>query len=68
MVVDSGEGIVNITIHKIEKGKLKEVTVRSGDVCGSTTLDDKFFSVYSIFSSVCLSTTKCEDFTLLGVF
>jgi len=43
MIVDAGGGTVDITVHKVENQKLKEVTVRSGDVCGSTIIDDKFF-------------------------
>lgn len=47
MVVDAGGGTVDITVHKVQGGKLKEVTVRNGGPCGSRDIDNKFFEVHS---------------------
>jgi molecular chaperone DnaK (HSP70) len=43
MVIDAGGGTVDITVHKVENKKLKELTVRSGGWCGSMSIDEKFF-------------------------
>ncbi|CAJ0827617.1 8083_t:CDS:10 [Entrophospora sp. SA101] len=43
MVVDCGGGTVDLTVRKLlSKNKLSEITERSGDLCGSTYVDDEF--------------------------
>jgi len=44
LMVDAGGGTVDLTLHKIEDNKLRELTIRSGAKCGSTVIDDAFFS------------------------
>ncbi|CAB5125189.1 actin-like ATPase domain-containing protein [Rhizophagus irregularis] len=43
LVVDCGGGTVDLTVRTLLAGnKLREVTVRSGGLCGSTFVDDEF--------------------------
>lgn len=45
LVVDAGGGTVDLTIHSIEGGCIKEVSIRSGEMCGSVFIDELFFKV-----------------------
>ncbi|EFC46700.1 chaperone protein [Naegleria gruberi] len=42
LVCDLGGGTVDLTCHKFEKARLRELAEGSGDACGSTYLDDAF--------------------------
>lgn len=45
LVVDAGGGTVDLTLHIIEDNAIKELSVRSGDTCGSVFIDKSFFQV-----------------------
>lgn len=42
MLVDAGGGTVDVTVHKIDNGKLKEVVPPSGDAWGSGKVDEEY--------------------------
>jgi molecular chaperone DnaK (HSP70) len=43
LVVDCGGGTVDLTIRKLlSEAELGEVTIRTGDLCGSTYIDQEF--------------------------
>lgn len=43
LVVDCGGGTVDLTIRKLlKKDELDEVTIRTGDYCGGTCIDQEF--------------------------
>ncbi|RIA97895.1 hypothetical protein C1645_210153 [Glomus cerebriforme] len=49
LVVDCGGGTVDLTIRKLlNKGELGEVTVRTGDFCGGTYVDQEFIKFLEI--------------------
>lgn len=46
MIVDAGGGTVDITVHKLDDlNRLKTVSIPSGNMYGSTSLDDGFLKV-----------------------
>lgn len=42
MLVDTGGGTVDVTVHKIDNGKLIEVVPPSGDAWGSGKVDEEY--------------------------
>jgi len=48
MIVDAGGGTVDLTVHKLEKNKLKEVCARGGGVCGSSQINENFWNLLKV--------------------
>jgi molecular chaperone DnaK (HSP70) len=45
MIVDCGGGTVDLTTHKLlDDDKLEEITVRKGDFCGGSFVDQEFLN------------------------
>jgi molecular chaperone DnaK (HSP70) len=45
LIIDAGGGTIDITVHKVEKGLLREKTVRGGGKFGSELLDKGFWDL-----------------------
>lgn len=45
LIVDAGGGTVDLTAHRIEDGRLREITKGSGGDCGSSYLDKAFWKL-----------------------
>ncbi|KAF0978469.1 hypothetical protein FDP41_002289 [Naegleria fowleri] len=45
MIMDAGGGTVDITCYEMKKGRLRELTIQNGNICGSKKLDEEFMKV-----------------------
>jgi molecular chaperone DnaK (HSP70) len=64
LIIDAGGGTIDVTVHKVERGLLKEKTIRGGGKFGSEMLDKAFWEVLDKEFGKDLMTEYKENFKL----